>query len=312
MVEAPTVTDRKESSVLVFHAGALGDFVLTWPLLRALQSRYSVVSTVAADSHARLAARFLGVRPISAERREVTSLWQEVSAAKIASAWHNLLRSDVPNAIVSFLADEHSDAGRRWIANAEHIAVAGEVLCIGPPGSSSRASALERFEVGARGRTSARVLDPSRRPGPLIVHVGAGSRDKMWPLDRWCSFVDRLRDDGRSVSLIAGQVEHDLLDAHARHTFELRGGRMLDSLDALADVLLSAAAYVGADTGPTHLAAQLGTPTLALFGPTDPTVWAPVGPSVRVLAPLSPAPMTWLTPEDVRLGLNNLLCEPPA
>ena len=41
--------------------------------------------------------------------------------------------------------------------------------------------------------------------------------------------------------------------------------------------------YVGNDSGITHLAAMLGVPTIALFGPSDPTTWHPVGPSVRVI-----------------------------
>ncbi len=45
----------------------------------------------------------------------------------------------------------------------------------------------------------------------------------------------------------------------------------------------AASHYIGNDSGITHLAAALGTPTLALFGPTDPAQWAPRGPHVRIL-----------------------------
>ncbi|MCB9884882.1 MAG: hypothetical protein H6838_05280 [Planctomycetes bacterium] len=51
----------------------------------------------------------------------------------------------------------------------------------------------------------------------------------------------------------------------------------------LADDLAAADAFVGNDSGATHLAAMLGVPTVAVFGPTDPEVWAPVGPHVRVV-----------------------------
>ena len=44
-----------------------------------------------------------------------------------------------------------------------------------------------------------------------------------------------------------------------------------------------AARFVGNDSGPGHLAAITGTPTLALFGPTDPARWRPLGPHVKVL-----------------------------
>jgi ADP-heptose:LPS heptosyltransferase len=51
----------------------------------------------------------------------------------------------------------------------------------------------------------------------------------------------------------------------------------------LAALLHHAGLYVGNDSGVTHLAAAWGAPTLALFGPTDPRLWAPVGPFVRCL-----------------------------
>ena len=56
----------------------------------------------------------------------------------------------------------------------------------------------------------------------------------------------------------------------------------MGSLWDLACWLARASLYIGNDSGITHLAAAVGTPTLALFGPTDPAVWAPRGPNVRV------------------------------
>jgi ADP-heptose:LPS heptosyltransferase len=50
----------------------------------------------------------------------------------------------------------------------------------------------------------------------------------------------------------------------------------------LGALLSQAGLYVGNDSGVTHLAAAAGAPTLALFGPTDPATWAPVGPRVEV------------------------------
>jgi ADP-heptose:LPS heptosyltransferase len=56
-----------------------------------------------------------------------------------------------------------------------------------------------------------------------------------------------------------------------------------DDLNILAAVLAQATLFVGNDSGVTHLAASVGTPTVALFGPTDPGRWAPIGPAVQVL-----------------------------
>jgi ADP-heptose:LPS heptosyltransferase len=55
-------------------------------------------------------------------------------------------------------------------------------------------------------------------------------------------------------------------------------------LGEIAALLSLALATVGNDSGPSHLAAAVGCPTVAVFGPTDPLVWAPLGPHARVVA----------------------------
>ena len=62
----------------------------------------------------------------------------------------------------------------------------------------------------------------------------------------------------------------------------LPGAVRIDDLYELACWLAKARLYIGNDSGITHLAAAVGTPVLALFGPTDPEVWAPRGQNVRV------------------------------
>jgi ADP-heptose:LPS heptosyltransferase len=62
----------------------------------------------------------------------------------------------------------------------------------------------------------------------------------------------------------------------------LPGAVRIDDLYELACWLAKARLYIGNDSGITHLAAAVGTPVLALFGPTDPEVWAPRGRHVRV------------------------------
>ncbi|HSE95533.1 MAG TPA: glycosyltransferase family 9 protein, partial [Methylomirabilota bacterium] len=79
------------------------------------------------------------------------------------------------------------------------------------------------------------------------------------------------------------------------------------TLPQLAALLAAARGYVGNDSGPTHLAAAVGCPTLALFGPSDPGVWAPHGAHVRVLAAEAAAPgdpWVGLTVERVEAALG--------
>ena len=73
----------------------------------------------------------------------------------------------------------------------------------------------------------------------------------------------------------------------------------------LAAILAQAGVYVGNDSGVTHLAAATGAPTLALFGPTDPAVWAPIGERVRVLRG-DGASLETLTLDTVRAAVSAL------
>ncbi len=112
--------------------------------------------------------------------------------------------------------------------------------------------------------------------GFLAVHPGSGSRAKNWPWDRFVEATRRL-SPGRRWLLALGPAEDDLAPPPAAlvaHAMPLR---------RLGAVLARAGLFLGNDSGVAHLAAACGTRTLALFGPTDPAQWAPVGRGVGVL-----------------------------
>jgi hypothetical protein len=134
----------------------------------------------------------------------------------------------------------------------------------------------------------------------VVLHPGAGSPLKCWPLERWFDLAERLGPD-KGVLFLLGPVEQEKwgrgdLENLASRFPTLVGPR----LRILAGVLAGAAGYVGGDSGPTHLAAGVGARLVALFGPTRPENFAPVGPDVRVLAA---GAMADITPADVLAAL---------
>ncbi len=145
------------------------------------------------------------------------------------------------------------------------------------------------------------------RYGPIIIHVGAGSTLKRWPLEVWRHIEASVTT--HELLFIAGEAEAgEVTSCSWSPQQSQRGWALIDTLDALASELSDARAFVGFDTGPTHLAAQLGLPTLALFGPTDPARWSPIGPLVRVLAPARPTPdMSWLSSDVVAHAIDALM-----
>jgi hypothetical protein len=121
---------------------------------------------------------------------------------------------------------------------------------------------------------------------PLVVlHPGAGSRIKRWPLPRFVSLARHLMlTERRKLLIVEGPAEPGLASQIAG---ELPESGMIRAesleLDLLAAVISKSGSFVGNDSGISHLASALGIPSIILFGPTSPRHWAPLGPDVAVL-----------------------------
>jgi ADP-heptose:LPS heptosyltransferase len=113
-------------------------------------------------------------------------------------------------------------------------------------------------------------------PAFVAVHPGSGSPTKNWPIERFAAVARRLAA-GEPWLLVLGPAEAQVPD--------LEGSVVARDwpVRTLGAALSRAGLFLGNDSGASHLAAAAGTPTLALFGPTDPALWAPVGPSVATL-----------------------------
>ena len=115
-----------------------------------------------------------------------------------------------------------------------------------------------------------RIECPVEREDYAVIHPFSGSARKNWPLPRFRAIAAQL-ERVMPVKWCAGEEDPPLPDAVR-----------IDDLYELACWLAKARLYIGNDSGITHLAAAVGTPVFALFGPTDPEVWAPRGQNVRV------------------------------
>jgi Glycosyltransferase family 9 (heptosyltransferase) len=138
----------------------------------------------------------------------------------------------------------------------------------------------------------------------LAVHPGSGSPGKTWPAARFASLLDAL--GAERFLLVEGPA-----DAEVAAALRARGGAVAArGLPArvLGAALARAAAYVGNDSGVTHLAAAWGAPTVALYGPTDPGVWSPVGPRVAIVRSSGPS-MEGIAVETVAAAVAPFLAE---
>ncbi len=118
----------------------------------------------------------------------------------------------------------------------------------------------------------------------VVVHPGSGGLRKVWPLFRWRALLRWLaqRQDLR-VSIVLGPAD-GRIRSFVHETAAEGRIHVVDSVElpALAALLSDSALYIGNDSGVTHLAVAVGVPTVAIFGPTDPSVWGPRGRHVEI------------------------------
>jgi lipopolysaccharide heptosyltransferase II len=119
----------------------------------------------------------------------------------------------------------------------------------------------------------------------VMLQPGARYWFKAWPAERFAELAGRLAEKHGCAILIGGDAkERDLAEAiraGARTSVVPLAGRL--TLLQYAAVLKRCALFVGNDNGPMHMAAALGVPVVALFGPSNPAEWGPRGARVEVL-----------------------------
>ena len=283
-------------NILIFHLGALGDFVLTWPLALTLARLYpqSRIFYVTHRSKGALAEAVLRVESVDVEAGGWHHLFADPAGLPPASA--ALLRG--AHTVVSFVADP----GGRWRANVGRAAPEADVveLVTAPPEGFAGhvwdhllAQLKSRPAADGAARqilrsVAARGLAPSRpaaASGPVVIHPGSGSPAKCWPAGRFLELARRLRGDGRAVSVLLGEAESERWGPEAAGRFSaVAEVHRPGEYRGLLEHLMRASAFVGNDSGPGHLAGVLGVPTVSIFGPaTDPARWKPLGPRVEVV-----------------------------
>jgi heptosyltransferase-3 len=274
--------------MLVIRGGAIGDFILTLPVLAALRHHYP---------DARLAV--LG-RPHTADLALAGGLADEVRSIEDRRLTGFFLRDgDLHAEFASFLA--RSDLVVSYLYDPDGVFRTNLARCssarliAGPhrPDESLPLHATELFLrplealgiVGAdpvpRLRLGAHHTSCTPQPGtspPMVaLHPGSGSERKNWPERKWDELVSRLLNDtALDLLLVGGEVEGARLPrlAAGRSPSRLRLAQSLPLVE-LALRLSDCVAFVGHDSGISHLAAAVGLPGVLLWGDSAEAVWRP-------------------------------------
>jgi ADP-heptose:LPS heptosyltransferase len=289
--------------LLIWHQGALGDLLLAGPALAALNRHYAG-ARITALGHPERWGLYSRSLPLEAVWDSGEARWVHLFSdgdlpppvrERLARFQLALIFSPHPQTILQARLHQAGIPAVHWLPSfpetgaeavaaiqARHLAGLGLDYVPSP----------FKLEVG---------LSPDEKlpelpgPGPwLAVAPGSGHRRKNWPLAHYYEVSRALGwEYGLHVVWLAGPAEGEMLP-YLEALAKAQGHVLLANrpLARVARVLCRCRLYMGNDSGLTHLAAAVGEPdVLALFGPTDPRVWAPLGPRLRTLrAPCPQAP----------------------
>ncbi|MFZ9837683.1 MAG: glycosyltransferase family 9 protein [Opitutaceae bacterium] len=280
--------------LLILRGGALGDFLVTLPALALLRQRWpdAEIELIGNPAAAALAqARGLLNRVHAQSSARWLPLYGPAPLPPDLEAWlrgFDLILSFQPDPSGELAARFPLRPGQRFLAGAPHPAAG--------PAAAHFCAPLRPLGLVPEALVSPLVplVPPDPGPRPVLIHPGSGSPRKNWPVERWLELAGHLPGP---VTLLLGEAEiarplPEPLATACRSRAELmgRGDRELGllwepPLEELLRRLAGARAFLGHDSGVSHLAACAGTPSLLLFGPTDPAIWKPPVANVQALRP---------------------------
>ncbi len=284
-----------EEKIIIFHNGALGDFLLACPVFEGL-------------------ARLLRKKVFFCTRSEYVDLVKE----------KDYYGGFLPGADSRFLPFFD---GRMWkyAEVPEEFRAVREVFVFGQRGSKEFAfrlgkrlkinkcfwissfpeedfkgpvrlylsEQLERIGYSVRLRpfyirfpSDAMAKRESNYRSVVVIHPGSGGIKKVWPFKNWLSLMDYIKShyENAEIKVILGPAEEKIREAfyalRKTYNFEII---CEPKLLELAILIKQADLFIGNDSGVSHLAASSGTQVVVIFGPTDPNIWAPFGEKVAVV-----------------------------
>jgi heptosyltransferase-2 len=291
-------------SVLVIRYSALGDLVLATSVLDPLRARFpeARIEWVTSPAYAPLLEGLPGIERVhrlAGGIREAVALGMQLRGRfDLAIDLQNKVRS----AVVARAAGRRQVAFRRRSGSQAALALLGmDPPVRGPHATVLYAEALRPLGIDRPGRTqvalpgaardaAAQAVSGAARPRVAIA-PGASLATKMWPAERFAEVADALATDGASIVLAGGPGDREAL-ARFRAALRAPVAGDLTSLpvEGLAAGLASVDLLVACDSGPVHLAGAVGTPAVAVFGPTSPERWGPLPPGRVVRLPVDCAP----------------------
>jgi heptosyltransferase-2 len=271
-----------QGKILVIRGGAIGDFILTLPVLAALRRQfpdtalevlgYPHIASLAAAGQLVDAVRPIDSRPLAGFFARAGDLDFELSSYFAGC-----------NVIFSYLFDPDEI----FRDNLARITKAQVIQGPHRPLETRDLHATEQlleplqrlaiFDANGEPRIKLNPTPAAQLRPTLALHPGSGGERKNWPEAAWQELVGKLVEaTDLNLLLVGGEAEGGRLERLAKPVPASRV-RVLRGipLPALAAELRGCVGFAGHDSGISHLAAAVGLPGLVLWGPTNATVWRP-------------------------------------
>jgi heptosyltransferase-1 len=311
-MSAPTHKQR----ILIIKPSSLGDVVHALPTLGLLRSRFpsAHIAWLVKEQWAGLLERAEGLDKIWSIRPGVKgwlAIVPQLRSARfdIVVDLQGLLRSGVVGWLTGApkrIGFANAREGSAWlytekvlVAHPDMHAVDRYLLVAGQLGAASGAPAPLAFGLRILPEDHKAVSAVLARHGLsektrwIAINPFARWSTKRWPLESFARVADRIQQQGCGRVVVLGGAgdrsqARELMQRMHTVAVDMTGETPIKLLPAL---LASSAVLLTNDSGPMHIAAAVGTPVVALFGPTNPTRTGPYGPRHIVLqhkVPCSP------------------------
>lgn len=299
--------------LLIIFPGALGDLICAAPAMRWLMARTPGVAAelMARAELARFAIGRLGVvHGHSLDRREVGHLF--AATERISPAAHAFFGGFAE--VHTFFASADPDFRAALTEVTEMRAsfypfrpegpghIARRYLdAVGAPPATPVNTALELYPEDFDAAVD-RLASVGLAGGEyVVIFPGSGGQEKNWPAANFVALAERIAPPLRPL-VILGPAETTLEAAFAARRLPILANLELAEIAAITH---KAVGFVGNDSGVAHLAAAVGAPGVAIFGPTDPARWRPQGP----VAIIRRVPLAMITVVEVMDRLREAIAE---
>jgi len=266
-------------NILIYHYGALGDFITALPSFRFFKNRYcGTVTLLGKREYGTLALQSEYVDTIlDADSSRHRFVFSPLTASGELQSFFGQFK------VVVLFAGKDATISENARKN-----YCGK-LYFPPPTPPSHRHAIDRHfdlfpEEKLLPEDVPRIAVPAVSSGGriteaffrehhpyIVIHPGSGSPQKNWPFEHFTKVASTIRNSGYTIVWLAGPADRQTGFPES----DIHFSRL--SLPECTLLLEHSSAYLGNDSGITHLAAATGTNVAAIFGPSDPALWAPRG-----------------------------------